>query len=200
MSMEIVLASQNAKKARELGKLFEPLGWQLRPLSEFTGESAPEDAPSFVENAIAKARFAAEVSGLPAIADDSGLEVAALNGEPGVYSARYAGEHGDDAANNAQLLAALEDVPEEDRDARFVCVLALLTHAEDPTPLIAEGYWYGRILEAPRGEQGFGYDPLFWVPDHQCSSAELAPETKNRISHRGQAMQSLLDRLQALNS
>lgn len=198
--MEIVLASQNAKKARELSALFEPLGWTLRLLSDFTGESAPEDAPSFVENAIAKARFAAEVSGLPAIADDSGLEVAALNGEPGVYSARYAGEHGDDAANNAQLLAAMEDVPEEDRDARFVCVLALLTHAEDPTPLIAEGYWYGRILEAPRGEQGFGYDPLFWVPEHQCSSAELAPETKNRISHRGQAMQHLMDRLQALNS
>lgn len=198
--MEIVLASQNAKKARELSALFEPLGWTLRLLSDFTGESAPEDAPSFVENAIAKARFAAEVSGLPAIADDSGLEVAALNGEPGVYSARYAGEHGDDAANNAQLLAAMEDVPEEDRDARFVCVLALLTHAEDPTPLIAEGYWYGRILEAPRGDQGFGYDPLFWVPEHQCSSAELAPETKNRISHRGQAMQHLMDRLQALNS
>lgn len=198
--MDIVLASQNAKKAKELERLLEPLGWTLRLLSEFTGESAPEDAPSFVENAIAKARFAAEVSGLPAIADDSGLEVAALNGEPGVYSARYAGEHGNDAANNAALLEALNGVPEEDRDARFVCVLTLLTHAEDPTPLIAEGYWYGRILEAPQGENGFGYDPLFWVPEHQCSSAELAPEIKNAISHRGQAMQMLLDRLQALNS
>lgn len=198
--MDIVLASQNAKKAKELERLLEPLGWTLRLLSEFTGESAPEDAPSFVENAIAKARFAAEVSGLPAIADDSGLEVAALNGEPGVFSARYAGEHGDDAANNAALLEALDGVPESDRDARFVCVLTLLTHADDPTPLIAEGYWYGRILEAPQGDNGFGYDPLFWVPEHQCSSAELAPEIKNAISHRGQAMQMLLDRLQALNS
>lgn len=198
--MDIVLASQNAKKAKELERLLEPLGWTLRLLSEFTGESAPEDAPSFVENAIAKARFAAEVSGLPAIADDSGLEVAALNGEPGVFSARYAGEHGNDAANNAALLEALDGVPESDRDARFVCVLTLLTHADDPTPLIAEGYWYGRILEAPQGDNGFGYDPLFWVPEHQCSSAELAPEIKNAISHRGQAMQMLLDRLQALNS
>ena len=198
--MDIVLASQNAKKAKELERLLEPLGWTLRLLSEFTGESAPEDAPSFVENAIAKARFAAEVSGLPAIADDSGLEVAALNGEPGVFSARYAGEHGDDAANNAALLEALDGVPESDRDARFVCVLTLLTHADDPTPLIAEGYWYGRILEAPQGDNGFGYDPLFWVPEHQCSSADLAPEIKNAISHRGQAMQMLLDRLQALNS
>lgn len=194
--MELVLASQNAKKLAELEALLAPLNWRVRSLAEFTDQGAPEDAPSFVENALAKARFAAEVSGLPAIADDSGLEVAALNGAPGVHSARYAGVQGDDAANNAKLLEALQGRSVEQRRARFVCVLALLRHPQDPTPLIAEGYWAGEILGEAQGEGGFGYDPLFWVPSENSSAAQLAPARKRELSHRGQAMQCLIQKLQ----
>lgn len=194
--MELVLASQNAKKLAELEALLAPLNWRVRSLAEFTDQGAPEDAPSFVENALAKARFAAELSGLPAIADDSGLEVAALNGAPGVHSARYAGVQGDDAANNAKLLAALQGRSGEQRRARFVCVLALLRHPQDPTPLIAEGYWAGEILGEAQGEGGFGYDPLFWVPSENSSAAQLAPARKRELSHRGQAMQCLIQKLQ----
>ena len=190
--MDVVLASRNAKKLREIQALLAPLGWNLRLVSEFTDEAAEETAPTFVENALLKARHASLVSGLPAIADDSGLEVSALRGAPGVLSARYAGEPSDDAANNAKLLDALLGLPEDQRAARFVCVLAFLRHASDPIPVLAEGLWNGRVLEAPRGANGFGYDPLFFVPDQGCSSAELAPELKNRISHRALATERLL--------
>jgi len=194
---EIVLASRNAKKLKELQALLTPQGYTARLVSEFSGEEVAETAPTFIENALLKARHAARVSGLPAIADDSGLEVEALQGAPGVYSARYAGEPSDDAANNAKLLAALQLVPAAERSARFVSVLVWLRHTEDPVPMLAVGTWAGRILEAPRGANGFGYDPLFWVESHQCSSAELASEEKNRISHRAQALALLLDQIRS---
>lgn len=194
----IVLASRNTKKLAEMQALLAPLDLRVRLVSEFTDEAADETAPSFIENALLKARHAARVSGLPAIADDSGLEVAALNGAPGVQSARYAGVHGDDDANNRKLLQALEGIPESERGARFVCALAFLRHADDPVPVIALGVWPGRILEAPRGVNGFGYDPLFWVPDQDCSSAELEPALKNRISHRGRAVASMLTQLREM--
>ncbi len=193
--MQVVLASHNTKKLREMQALLAPLGWTLRLVAEFTDEAADETAPTFVENALIKARHAALVSGLPALADDSGIEVEALRGCPGVHSARYAGEPSDDAANNAKLLDALLGLPAEQRGARFVSVLAFLRHAADPVPVIAEGHWQGRILEAPRGVNGFGYDPLFYVPAQDCSSAELAPELKNRLSHRAIAVERLLTRL-----
>ena len=192
----LVLASRNAKKLKEMRALFSPLGIALRLVSEFSDVEPAETASSFVENALIKARHAAEVSGLPALADDSGLEVAALHGAPGVHSARYGGTPTSDAANNAKLLAALQGVPEARRAARFVSVLALLRHAADPVPLLAQGFWNGRVLDAPRGEQGFGYDPLFWVPEHGCSAAELAPDVKNRVSHRARASAELLRLLQ----
>jgi len=192
---DLVLASRNAKKLKEMQALLAPLGYRARLVSEFTDEAAEETAPSFIENALLKARHAAKVSGLPALADDSGLEVDALKGAPGVYSARYAGEPSDDAANNAKLLQALAGVPAAQRTARFVSALALLRHAEDPTPVIALGTWPGLILETPRGVNGFGYDPLFLVPSLGKTSAELAAATKNRISHRGQAMRALLKQL-----
>ncbi|MGQ0698065.1 MAG: RdgB/HAM1 family non-canonical purine NTP pyrophosphatase [Panacagrimonas sp.] len=192
---EIVIASRNLKKARELEDLLGPLGWCVRRVSEFSPIEPAETGATFVENALIKARHAAAVSGLPAIADDSGLCVDALDGAPGVRSARYAGEPASDAVNNAKLLAEMENVPDAGRGAQFVCVLAMLRSPTDPIPVIAEGRWRGQILRAPHGAQGFGYDPLFFVPDHHCTSAELAPEKKNRISHRGQAMQSLLRQL-----
>ncbi len=192
----LVLASRNAKKLAEMQALLSPLGYQLRLVSEFTDEAVEETAGSFVENALLKARHAARVSGLPAIADDSGIEVDALKGRPGVWSARYAGENATDADNNTLLLQELRDIPTGQRGARFVCVMALLRHADDPVPVIAQGLWRGHILEAPQGRQGFGYDPLFWVPGQQCSSAELEPALKNRISHRGLASRALLAQLQ----
>lgn len=195
MSASVVIASRNAKKLKELAALLTPLGFAARLVSEFSTEDVAETAPTFVENALLKARHAARVSGLPALADDSGLEVAALHGAPGVYSARYAGEPSDDAANNTKLLAALQGVPTAQRSARFVCALVWLRHADDPVPLIAIGTWAGRILEAPRGSNGFGYDPLFWVDAQQCASAELTAEVKNRISHRAQALRSLVTQL-----
>lgn len=193
--MQLVLASRNAKKLKELSALVAPLGYAVRLVSEFSEEEVAETAPTFVENALLKARHAARVSGLAAIADDSGLEVNALRGAPGVYSARYAGEPSDDAANNAKLLAALAGVPAAQRSARFVSALVWLRHAEDPVPHIAVGTWAGRILEAPRGANGFGYDPLFWVDSHQCSSAELDAAEKNRVSHRARALALLLQQL-----
>lgn len=191
----LVLASRNAGKLEELRALLAPLGWAPALLSEFSDGAAEETAPSFVENAIAKARFAAAASGLPALADDSGLEVAALDGAPGVRSARYAGEDADDAANNHRLLAALDSVPIERRAARFVCVVALLRHPEDPVPIIAQGFWRGRILDAPRGDGGFGYDPLFHVPERDCAAAELSAADKRQLSHRGRALRALAERL-----
>ncbi len=189
---ELVLASGNAGKLAEIARLLEPLGLVIRTQTEF-GITPPEETGlSFIENAILKARHAARLSGLPALADDSGLEVDFLNGAPGIYSARYAGEDGNDAANNHKLLGALEGVPAEQRSARFRCVIALLRHAEDPMPLVATGTWEGRILEAPRGEGGFGYDPLFLPAGLERTAAELGKAEKNRLSHRGQALQALL--------
>ncbi len=192
---ELVLASRNRKKLDELQALLEPLGFRLRLVSEFTDEAAEEPAPTFIENALLKARHAAQVSGLPAIADDSGIEVDALLGAPGVHSARYAGPQADDAANNKKLLQALADKPSRERGAGYACVLAYLRHPADPVPVIAEGRWCGRILEAPRGARGFGYDPLFWVEEHGKSAAELEPAVKNRLSHRARAAARLLELL-----
>lgn len=192
---EIVLASRNAGKLAELQALLGPLGYRLRTIAEFADDAAEEPAPSFVENAVLKARHAARRSGLPALADDSGLEVAALGGAPGVRSARYAGETARDADNNARLLQALQGVPDAQRGARYFCALAWLRHADDPVPVIAQGQWRGRIADAPRGDRGFGYDPLFWVETHGCTAAELAPALKNRLSHRARAAAALLQAL-----
>jgi XTP/dITP diphosphohydrolase len=190
---QLVLASGNAKKIAELQSMLGD-SVEVLPQSGFVSQEAEETGLTFVENALIKARHAARASGLPALADDSGLAVDALGGAPGIYSARYAGGGGDQA-NNAKLLEALREVPEAQRTARFISVLVLLRHAEDPTPIICEGVWEGRILEAPRGEHGFGYDPLFWVPECGCASAELDAPTKNRLSHRGRAMALLRQRL-----
>ncbi|GAB3312031.1 non-canonical purine NTP pyrophosphatase [Haliea atlantica] len=189
----IVLASGNAGKLAELQRILAPLGVTLRPQSDYRMPEVEETGLTFVENALLKARAAAAHSGLPAIADDSGLEVDALQGAPGIRSARYA--EGGDAANNAKLLEALDGVPESGRTARYQCVLVYLRHPADPTPLICNGSWEGRILAAPRGDGGFGYDPLFWVPECGCSAAELDAAEKNRISHRARASAALLEAL-----
>ena len=190
---ELVLASNNKGKLAELQAMLGN-SIKVRPQSEFTDIEAEETGLTFVENALIKARHAARASGLPALADDSGLAVDALGGAPGIYSARYAGGAGD-AANNAKLLEALRDVPDAERGAQFICALALLRHAEDPIPLICEGAWEGRILHAASGEHGFGYDPLFWAPERDCSSAEPSPQEKNQLSHRARAMALLKARL-----
>ena len=190
---QLVLASHNAGKLKELQAM---LGGtvQLRSIGEFSQVEPEETGLSFVENAILKARNAARISGLPALADDSGLAVDFLGGAPGIYSARYANGQGD-ASNNAKLLDALQDVPDEQRGAQFVCVLALVRHADDPLPILCEGLWHGHILHAASGAHGFGYDPLFWVPERDCSSAELNPVEKNQLSHRARAMALLRQRL-----
>ncbi|HUR40323.1 MAG TPA: RdgB/HAM1 family non-canonical purine NTP pyrophosphatase [Verrucomicrobiae bacterium] len=192
MTLDVVLASSNRRKLAELQDVLAPLGWGLRPLSDFTATQAEEPAPTFVENALLKARHASRIAGLPALSDDSGIEVDALNGAPGVRSARYAGDDASDDANNARLLEALAEVPDGSRGARYISVLAFVRHADDPVPVIAQGTWRGRILRAARGAGGFGYDPLFWVESHGCSSAELAPAVKNRLSHRARAAAALL--------
>ncbi len=196
--MKLVLASGNAGKLAELRTLLGGDGHTLHAQSEFGVEDVEETGLTFVENAILKARHAARATGLPALGDDSGICVDALEGAPGLYSARYAGTHGDSAANIDKLLQALRDVPDHARGARFYCVLALLRHADDPQPLIAEGSWRGRILSAPRGSGGFGYDPVFLDPEHGASAAELDPALKNRVSHRGLALASLRDQLRHL--
>jgi XTP/dITP diphosphohydrolase len=193
---KLVLASNNAKKMKELNALLAPLGFEVIPQGHLSIPEAEEPHCTFVENALAKARHAAQASGLPALADDSGLCVAALGGAPGVYSARYAGEPKSDARNNEKLLADLAGCATPgDRRAHFACVLVLVRSADDPQPIIAEGEWHGTILDAQRGADGFGYDPLFYVPTHCQSAAELDGEIKNQLSHRGQAMQKLIARL-----
>ncbi len=192
-SSTIVLASGNAGKLRELGRILAPLEVALRPQSDFAVPEVDETGLTFVENAILKARAAARHSGLPALADDSGLEVDALRGAPGIHSARYSGTG--DKANNRKLLEALAGVPELDRTARFQCVLVYMRHELDPTPVVCQAAWEGRILYAEQGSNGFGYDPLFLVPEHNCSSAELPTEVKNSISHRAQASALLFDAL-----
>jgi len=192
----IVLASNNAGKVREFSELLAASHIQIIPQGELGVAEAQETGLTFVENAILKARNAAAHSGLAAIADDSGLEVDALGGAPGIYSARYAGPGASDAANLAKLLADLEGVAEARRTARFQCLMVYLRHAADPTPVICQGTWEGRILHRPRGQNGFGYDPVFFVPSYQCSAAELDSPTKNALSHRGQALRRLVAYLQ----
>lgn len=192
MSRRIVLASNNPGKVREFNQLLAGSEFEVVPQSEFGVQEVEETGLTFVENAILKARNAAAHTGLAAIADDSGLEVDALNGAPGIYSARYAGAGANDQDNLEKLLAEIRDVPDEERSARFQCLMVFLRHADDPTPRIFQGTWEGRILHAPQGDNGFGYDPVFYVPGEQCSSAQLAPEVKNRLSHRGQALQQLV--------
>lgn len=189
---KIVLASNNAGKVREINQLLSDQQIQVVPQKEFGIGDIEETGLTFVENAILKARNAAKESGLAAIADDSGLEVDALKGAPGIYSARFAGNDCNDQDNNIKLLESLKDIPEQERTARFQCVMIYLRHEEDPTPIICQGTWEGRILQTPSGENGFGYDPLFFVPERNCSSAELPAATKNQLSHRGQALRKLL--------
>lgn len=194
--MNLVLASHNHGKWRELNALLAPLGHTLLPQDTFGVSEAEEPHPSFVENALAKARHAAQHTGMPALADDSGLCVAALNGAPGVHSARYAPIHASDnrdQRNNDHLIANLHGV--DDRTAWYCCVLVLVRHPLDPQPLIAEGVWYGAITDTPRGQNGFGYDPHFFLPQLNRTAAELDPNEKNRFSHRAQALQQLLKRL-----
>ncbi len=195
MTKRIVLASNNPGKVREFNQLLAGLHLSVVPQSDFEVTEAEETGLTFVENAILKARNAARFTQLAAIADDSGLEVDALHGAPGIYSARYAGKGAGDKANLLKLLDDLKNVPDEKRSARFQCVLVYLRHEFDPTPIICQGTWEGRILHAPVGEHGFGYDPVFFVPTHNCSSAQLPPEVKNALSHRGQALRKLVTAL-----
>ena len=190
-----MLASGNPGKAAEIGALLAPVGIQVTAQSAFGLAGAEETGATFVENALLKARHASAGSGLAAIADDSGLVVDALGGEPGVHSARYAGADADDAANNRKLLEALAGVEAGRRTARFVCVVVMLRHPSDPLPLVCQGTWEGTILEAPRGSGGFGYDPLFLPSGGDRSSAELQPAEKNRVSHRGRAFSELIEAL-----
>jgi len=192
---KIILASNNKGKLREFNDMFADTNINIIPQGEFDVEDAIEDGLSFVENAIIKARHACQATNLPAIADDSGLEIDFLKGAPGIYSARYSAEHGNDRAHNQLVLEQLTGLKQEKRTARFQCVLAFMRHAEDPTPLICQASWEGLILETESGSNGFGYDPLFWVPEHKCSSAELSKDIKNSLSHRGKALQLLLSAL-----
>jgi len=196
MGNRVVLASNNTGKVREIGQLLSDQAIEVLPQNDFGVPEVEETGLTFVENAILKARNAAHFAGLPAIADDSGIEVDALNGAPGIYSARFAGSDASDEDNLQKLLAELKDVPEAKRSARFQCLMVYMRHENDPTPLIFQGTWEGRILFEPRGSGGFGYDPVFFVPDQNCTSAELAPEDKNRLSHRGQALRQLVAALE----
>ncbi|MGJ8513945.1 RdgB/HAM1 family non-canonical purine NTP pyrophosphatase [Carnimonas bestiolae] len=197
-SIEVVLASANPGKLREFEELLAPLGVTLSSQADYGVHDVEETGLTFVENALIKARAAARASGKAALADDSGLAVDALNGAPGIYSARYAGQPSDDQANNRKLLDALSEVPEGLRGARYWCALVYLRHAEDPAPLIVQREWRGDILSLPRGEGGFGYDPLFWLRDREMSVAELPASEKNRLSHRGRAVAALVEELKAL--
>ncbi|WP_379543275.1 RdgB/HAM1 family non-canonical purine NTP pyrophosphatase [Psychrobacter sp. R86515] len=196
-----VLASNNKGKLAEFKRLFAEVNLDVTivPQGQLDIEDAIEDGLSFVENAIIKARHASRISGLPAIADDSGLCVPVLGNAPGIYSARYAGEHGNDSKNNAKLIADLQPIraaePDTPIKGMFVCVLAMVRHADDPLPIVAQGLWHGEISETAHGDGGFGYDPLFWLPDLQASAASLSATDKNNISHRGQAIQQLLTQL-----
>ncbi len=190
---KIVLASGNAGKVREINKLFAGSGIEIIPQSEFNVPDVAETGTTFVENAIIKARHAAEYTGLPAISDDSGIEVDALNSRPGVYSARYAGEGCNDLDNNNKMLEELKGVPEAERTARYQCLIVFMRSHTDPVPLITQASWEGRILEAPQGDGGFGYDPIFYVPTHNCSGGELPLDIKNTLSHRAIALKAMLE-------
>ena len=192
---KLVIASGNKGKLRELSALLEPLDYDVHTQAEFDVPDVPETGTTFVENAIIKARHAAELTGLAAVADDSGIEVDALDGAPGVYSARFSAPDATDEKNNALLVEKLRDVPEELRTARYRAVIVFMKHAKDPSPIICEGSWEGRIVLDPVGDGGFGYDPYFFVPTHGCTSAELSAEVKNSLSHRGQALTELVEKL-----
>jgi XTP/dITP diphosphohydrolase len=196
----VVLATNNPGKLRELQALLQPFDFAVLPKSLFIQDEVAETGDSFIANALIKARHAAQVSGLPAIADDSGLEVAALNGAPGIYSARYAGPTASDGDNLHKLLQELRETPEAARLARYRCALVYVRNAEDVSPLICEASWAGRIAESPSGTGGFGYDPIFYLPERGCTAAELPSEEKNRISHRGRALQQLLMAMHAAGS
>ena len=193
--MKVTLASSNKGKLAEFQQLLSGLNFDVVPQSDFQVPDAVENGLSFVENALIKARHASRLTGLPAIADDSGLEVDRLNGAPGIYSSRFSGENANDEKNNLHLLSLLQDTPESERTARFQCVLVYMRHPEDPTPIICQGTWEGLITDKPNGNNGFGYDPIFYVPEFDCTSAELEPSEKNKISHRGKAMAKLLEQL-----
>lgn len=193
----MVLASGNAGKLREIAGMVQPLGWTVLPQSNWNITAAVEDGVTFLENALIKARHAAMQTGLPALADDSGLVVEALAGAPGIFSSRFAGETADDQANNRKLLELMRAVPPENRAAHFYCAMVVLRHAQDPAPLVATGLWRGSISRSPGGSGGFGYDPVFRVEMHGCTAAELQPEIKNSLSHRGQALASLMAQLQS---
>ncbi len=195
---KIVLASNNQGKLREIQHILADLSAEVIPQAEFDIDDADETGLSFVENAIIKARHASELSGYAAIADDSGIVVDALNGEPGIYSARYAGTHGNDQENLEKLLEQMKDVGDAKRTASFQCAMVYVRHANDPIPIICQGSWTGKILRQSAGENGFGYDPIFFVPSENCTSAQLTFDTKNQLSHRGQALQKLLTELKLL--
>lgn len=194
--MKIVLASNNAGKIRELKELLKHLPIDLVSQSDFNVPEIEETGLTFIENALIKARLASRVTGLPAIADDSGLAVTALNGAPGIYSARYAGKNATDKDNIKKLLEELNDIPDEKRQAYFHCVLVFMSNYQDPTPIVCDGIWAGQILHAPKGEDGFGYDPIFYVPDEKKTAAEFPLAIKNKISHRGRALQLLTKKLE----
>jgi XTP/dITP diphosphohydrolase len=198
MNKTIVLASGNSGKLREFQSLLSDCGMTVQPQSAFNLREVAETGLSFVENAIIKARHACKHTGLAAIADDSGLEVDALQGQPGIYSSRFSGDNANDQRNNQHLLQLLQETPEPQRTARFQCLLVFMRHEKDPTPIICQGTWQGKILSAPSGDKGFGYDPLFYIPSKGCSAAELDPTDKNQLSHRGQAMAKLLQALSAI--
>lgn len=192
---KIVIASGNAGKVREIGQLLEGLSINVMPQSDFNVPEAEETGLTFVENAILKARNAAYHTGLPAIADDSGIAVDVLQGRPGIVSARFAGVGASDEDNLEKLISIIKPYPAEERTARFICSIVYLRHKHDPIPVIAEGFWEGQLITDPKGENGFGYDPIFYISSHQCTSAELSPEIKNSLSHRGQALMQLLVKL-----
>ena len=196
---KIVLASGNAGKVREINKLFVASGIEVIPQTDLNVPEVPETGTTFVENAIIKARHAAEVTGLPAISDDSGIEVDALDSRPGVYSARYAGKNASDEKNNNLMLKELQGVPETKRAARYQCLIVFMRSHTDPVPIITQGSWEGRILEAPQGDGGFGYDPIFYVPTHDCSGGELALDVKNTLSHRAIALNAMLEEFKKHN-
>jgi len=192
---KIILASNNAGKAREITEILSVYNITVVPQSDYNVPEIPETGLTFVENALLKARNACHHTGLPALADDSGLEIDALQGAPGLYSARYAGENATDEDNLQKALNELKNIPAEQRNARFQCLMVLLKHETDPTPLIFQGTWEGSILTEPQGDNGFGYDPIFYVPEHNCSSAQLKPEHKNVLSHRGKALTLLAEHI-----
>ena len=199
-SNKIVLASGNAGKVREINQLVDGLDIDVLPQSEFNVPEIEETGLTFIENAILKARNAAQHTGLPVIADDSGIAVDVLQGRPGIYSARFAGVGASDEDNLLKLIDMIKPFPEEQRTARFICSMVYLRHEHDPVPIIAQGVWEGQLVTEPKGENGFGYDPVFYVASQQCTSAELTPEVKNKLSHRGQALMQLLGKLKEVYS